>query len=62
MPFAIKYVFRFPLVIAKLLGDYFDTRGYSANRTFELMTLQLVRAPNVQSVKGKTRKNPRVHY
>jgi hypothetical protein len=38
VPFAItKYVFPFPFVIAKLLGDYLDIRGYGANSTFQLI-------------------------
>ena len=31
MPFSSKNVFLFPLVPAKLIGDYFDNRGYAAN-------------------------------
>ncbi len=37
MPFAIKCVLPFPLVLAKLLDDYLDIRGYGANNTFQLI-------------------------
>jgi len=31
------YLFPFPLVIAKFLGNYFDIRGYGTKNTFQLV-------------------------
>jgi hypothetical protein len=44
-------VFPFPLVTAKLLGDYFDDRQYGANKAFFLIKRQFFCAQNHQSVK-----------
>jgi hypothetical protein len=42
--------FLVPLVIAKLIADYFDNRQYEANRTFLLKMRQFICAPNQRSV------------
>ncbi len=47
----LKYKIPFPLVIAKLLGDYFNIWGYGPNKTFLLITHQFICAPNLRSVK-----------
>jgi hypothetical protein len=55
----LKYVLPFPLVPAKLIGDYFDNKRYGANKTILLTTRQFICAPNHGSVKrdaARTRK------
>ncbi len=46
---SLKYVFPFPLVIAKLSGDYFD---YGANKTFLLITSIYMRTESSGCEKG----------
>ncbi len=38
----LKYVFPFPLVIAKLIGDYFDNMQRAGNRTCNLLCAKIL--------------------
>jgi hypothetical protein len=48
---SLKYIFPFPLVTAKLVGDCFDNSQYGANRILFFMMRQFISAPNYLSIK-----------
>jgi hypothetical protein len=51
---SLQYIFPFPLLTAKLIGDCFDNSQYGANRILLFMMRQFISATNYRSIKRDT--------